>query len=60
MYQLRHLVAPACVAMVTVSDMAPVVMECLEKDIVRREATDSNLIHGNLLFVYNVIGVLKR
>ena len=59
-YQLRHLVAPASVAMVTMSEMSSAVMTCVMDEIMLKENNSSNLIHGNLLFVNNGIELLKE
>lgn len=59
-YQLRHLVAPACVAMVTVTQMGATLMSYLDEDLSQGKNTDINTVHGNLLFVCSGIPVLKR
>ncbi|KAH3847912.1 hypothetical protein DPMN_090247 [Dreissena polymorpha] len=55
-YQLRHLVAQALVAMVTREDMKSSLMSCLEVSI-SYSVNDVNVnsIHGDLLFVQKVL-----
>ena len=60
-YQLRHLVAQALVAMVTREDMKSSLMSCLEVSI-SYSVNDVNVnsIHGDLLFVQKVLEYIAR
>lgn len=59
-YQLRHLVAPVCVAMVTVTKMGATLMSYVDEDLSEGKNTDMNTVHGKLLFVCSGLPVLKR
>lgn len=57
--QLRHLVAPALVAMVNMADMAMVAKECMDERIYRGEKR-LNLVHGSLLLVNRLLDYIHR
>jgi len=57
-YQLRHLVAPAFVAMVTTADLGTTAVTVLQEHIPKdgsKENISWNSIHGNLLVINKLL-----
>ena len=59
-YQLRHLVSPALVAMVNMADMTTVAKECLDMIDKSEKSLSCNKVHGLLLVVGKLLDYIYR
>ena len=59
-YQLRHLVAPALVAMVNMGHMTAVARECMDSLSDNPEKQNCNQVHGTLLVVSKLLDNIHR
>ena len=59
-YQLRHLVAPAVVAMVNMANMTTVAKECIDLMHSSQKICSCNKMHGLLLVVGKLLDYIHR
>lgn len=64
-YQLRCLVAPALVGMVTMQEMTSSLTSCLRDHVTALNTSTSgsvcyNSLHGNLLYMYKLLDYIER
>ncbi|XP_053378455.1 thyroid adenoma-associated protein homolog [Mercenaria mercenaria] len=62
-YQLRHLVASALVAMVTVQDMTSSVISCLHDHVTSLKTFNNicnNSLHGYLIYIHGLLDFIDR
>ncbi|XP_060555360.1 tRNA (32-2'-O)-methyltransferase regulator THADA-like [Ruditapes philippinarum] len=62
-YQLRHLVASALVAMIPVQEMTSSVISCLNNHVTPMQSSSSicnNSLHGHLLYILGLLDFIER